>query len=150
MPKMRTQLLLDNKRGSSRRTFFKHAGSLLLATGTASLGISSVSNIAHGASTISSIMDVQTSSSAWQQWESLGGILTSEPTVSSWASGRLDVFGRGTDNALWHKWYDGHWSDWESLGGVLTSGPGAVSWSYGRIDTFGRGTDNALWHKWYN
>ncbi|MEH2385895.1 MAG: hypothetical protein V7K14_08975, partial [Nostoc sp.] len=68
----------------------------------------------------------------------------------SWASGRLDVFVRGTDNALWHKWFDGGWSGWESLGGILTSSPTAVSWSYGRIDVFARGTDNALWHQWFD
>jgi hypothetical protein len=85
---------------------------------------------------------------AWSGWESLGGVITSDPSVSSWNSGRLDVFARGTDNALWHKWYQNGWSNWESLGGVLTSAPGAVSWSNGRIDVFVRGTDNALWHKW--
>jgi hypothetical protein len=82
-------------------------------------------------------------------WESLGGVLTSGPGTSSWASGRLDVFVRGTDSALWHKWYENGWSGWESLGGVLTSSPAAVSWGNGRIDVFARGTDSALWHKWY-
>ena len=86
----------------------------------------------------------------WSGWESLGGVLTSGPGVSSWASGRLDVFVRGTDNALWHKWFSGGWSGWESLGGVLTSDPAAVSWGPNRIDVFVRGTDNALWHKWWN
>lgn len=33
----------------------------------------------------------------WSGWESLGGTLTSAPTVSSWQNNRLDVFGRGTD-----------------------------------------------------
>ena len=85
----------------------------------------------------------------WLGWETLGGILTSAPSVSSWTSGRLDTFVRGTDNALWHKWYHNGWSGWESLGGVLTSAPGAVSWSNGRIDVFVAGTDSAMWHKWW-
>jgi hypothetical protein len=76
-------------------------------------------------------------------------VLTSGPAAASWASGRLDLFVRGTDNALWHKWYSGGWSNWESLGGVLTSDPGAVSWGSDRIDVFVRGTDNQLWHKWW-
>jgi hypothetical protein len=83
-------------------------------------------------------------------WESLGGVISSAPDVCSWAPGRLDVFARGQDNALWHKWYDNGWSGWESLGGTITSNPTAVSWSGGRIDAFARGTDNALWHKWYD
>src|SRR5581483_7891113 len=84
----------------------------------------------------------------WSGWESLGGVLTSGADVSSWGSGRLDVFVRGTDNALWHKWYDGSWHDWESLGGVLTSDPSVASWGSGRLDVFVRGLDSVLWHKW--
>jgi hypothetical protein len=76
-------------------------------------------------------------------------VLTSAPGVSSWASGRLDTFVRGTNNAMWHKWYSSGWSGWENLGGVLTSAPDAVSWGANRIDSFVRGTDNALWHKWW-
>src|SRR5689334_17758289 len=87
---------------------------------------------------------------AWSGWESLGGFLISAPAVSSWASGRLDVFALGQDHALWHKWFDGGWSGWESLGGYLTTAPAAVSWSNGRIDVFGRGSDNALYHKWFD
>ena len=83
-------------------------------------------------------------------WESLGGVLTSGAGACSWAPGRLDVFVRGTDNALWHQWYENAWSGWESLGGVITSDPAAVSWSHGRIDVFARGTDNALWHQWFD
>ena len=75
-----------------------------------------------------------------------------DPTVASWDQNRLDVFTRGTNDALWHKWWDGSsWSPgWENLGGVSTSSPGAVSWGPNRIDTFVRGTDNALWHKWWD
>jgi hypothetical protein len=96
------------------------------------------------------LIDIPRANAVSQAWESLGGVLSSGPDVSSWAAGRLDVFARGTDNALWHKWYDGGWSGWESLGGVLTSDPTAVSWSNGRIDVFARGTGNALWHKWFD
>lgn len=97
---------------------------------------------------------------AWGLWENLGqdGFrLTSAPAVSSWAPGRLDVFARGADNALWHKWYAGSWSGWENLGGGLHSAPAAVSWASDRIDVFVRGTDDRLhtlvwdgtrWHNW--
>ena len=33
--------------------------------------------------------------------------LTSDPTAVSWGSGRIDVFARGPDNALWHRWFEG-------------------------------------------
>ena len=74
-------------------------------------------------------------------WESLGGYLTSDPSAVSWGNGRIDIFGRGADNALWHKYFENGWSDWESLGGYLTSGPDACSWAPGRLDLFVRGGD---------
>jgi len=89
-------------------------------------------------------------------FSSMGGTLTSQPAVSSWGPGRLDVFARGSGNSLQHRWLSaGSWSAWENVGGVLTSEPAAVSWSAGRLDVFVRGTDNALWHnagdgtRWY-
>jgi len=87
----------------------------------------------------------------WSDWEDLGGILTSAPAVASWQANRLDVFGRGQNQALWHKWWDGsRWSNWEDLGGILTSAPGAVSWGPDRIDVFGVGQNQSLWHKWWD
>lgn len=89
----------------------------------------------------------------WSGWESLGGVLPSgeAPTVVSWGSNRLDVFVKGTDNALWHRWWDGsRWGGWESLGGILTSTPSAVSWGPYRLDVFVQGTDRALWQKSWN
>ncbi len=62
------------------------------------------------------------------------------------------MFVRGTDNQLWHKWYNGAWTAWEPLGsppGGLASAPAAVSWAPGRIDVFAAGADGHLWHKWY-
>jgi hypothetical protein len=45
-----------------------------------------------------------------QRVPTLGG-----PDASSWAPGRLDIFARGDDFALWRKEYDGGWSSWEHL-----------------------------------
>ncbi|WP_339705646.1 matrixin family metalloprotease [uncultured Kriegella sp.] len=99
---------------------------------------------------VAGIQSIYGAATQWSGWERLGGVLTSGAGACSWASGRLDTFVRGTDMALWHKWYSGGWSGWERLGGVITANPAAVSWSNGRIDTFVRGTDMALWHKWYS
>jgi hypothetical protein len=83
-------------------------------------------------------------------WEALGGVLSSGPDAASWGLNRIDVFGRGTDNALWHKWWDGSsWSHWEPLGGVLSADPGVVSWGSGRLDVFVKGADEQLWHRWH-
>jgi hypothetical protein len=77
------------------------------------------------------------------------GASGSGPAASSWAPGRLDVFVRGTDNQIWHKFYAGGWSTFSPLGGGTMDSPAAVSWGNGRIDVFVRGTDNQLWHTWY-
>src|SRR5205814_1457110 len=89
----------------------------------------------------------------WFGWERLGGILTSDPGSDAWASGQwIDVFVRGTDNALWHKWWNpvGGWSGWENLGGVLTSGPDSASCNTNHVDVFVIGTDGGLWQKGWN
>jgi hypothetical protein len=68
--------------------------------------------------------------------------------VASWGPGRLDVFARGSDQQLWHRWFDsGRWSGWEALGGTLTSDPSAVSRMDGVIDVFARGGSNQLVHR---
>jgi hypothetical protein len=69
----------------------------------------------------------------------------------AWGPNRLDSFFRGTDAALWHKWWDGSsWHGPESLGGVLYSDPAVVSWASGRLDIFAQGSDTALWHLWFD
>lgn len=68
------------------------------------------------------------------------------------SDGRLEIFGIGTDDALWHIWqtapHAGPWSAWSSLGGVITSEPAVALNSDGRLEVFARGTDGALWHIW--
>jgi hypothetical protein len=86
-------------------------------------------------------------------WEALGGTFSSPPTGVSWGSDRLDIFGLGTDNQMYHKWWNGSsWgpspSGWEPLGGVFASPPAVTSWGFNRLDVFGLGTNNEMFHKW--
>jgi hypothetical protein len=65
------------------------------------------------------------------------------------ADGRLDVFVRGTDNVLYHRWQTtpgGAWSEWAGLGGQFTSDPFVAHNKDGRLDVFVRGTDNGVQH----
>src|SRR5205814_1914704 len=82
---------------------------------------------------------------AWSGWESPGGILTSARPAVAWGPDRLDVFGVGTDCAVWHRWWDGmSWGGWESLGGSVMSPVSAVAWGPNRLDLFAIGNDNAV------
>ena len=81
--------------------------------------------------------------------------MAGNPTVVSWAPGRLDIFCRGLDGAVNHKWWDGaSWgpsaADWQSLGGVTEGDPTCVSWAPDRLDIFARGQDGACYHKWWD
>ncbi|UOY02070.1 S8 family serine peptidase [Blastococcus sp. PRF04-17] len=65
-------------------------------------------------------------------------------------TGRLEIFARGSDGAVWHKWQvapNSGWSGWNSQGGwidILKVGRNAD----GRMELFARGSDGAVWHKW--
>ncbi|NMH96533.1 matrixin family metalloprotease [Pseudonocardia acidicola] len=84
------------------------------------------------------------------RWASLSGIIL-DPVTASNADGRLEVFARGTDGALWHIWQtapNNGWSGWHSLGGVIQGAPSVGRNADGRLEVFARGTDGALWHIW--
>jgi hypothetical protein len=85
-------------------------------------------------------------------FEDLGGTLVGAPAAASMAPGRLDAFVRGTDNALWHYWYEsGVWrADTQGSDGGLTSAPAVASWGPGKLDIFVRGADYALHHIGYD
>jgi hypothetical protein len=83
----------------------------------------------------------------------VGTFLNADAAVRQAAAsgvGRMEVFARGSDGALWHKWQtapNNGWSGWASLGGwidLLTVGRNAD----GRLEIFARGHDGAVWHIW--
>jgi hypothetical protein len=109
-------------------------------------------------------------SNGWSGWASLdrpkGGTLFTRVSVAGdpavgvnglfGPTGRLEVFVRGTDDALWHRWQSdatGAWSTkWDSLGhpaGVDVAGDPVVAQNAdGRLEVFVEGGDEQLWHIW--
>ncbi len=80
------------------------------------------------------------------------GLYPYPPAVVAWSTNRLDVFGLGTDWAIYHKAWDGSgWypspTDWEPLGGVFHSPPSVTAWGPNRLDIFGLGMDRGMYHK---
>ena len=95
----------------------------------------------------------QVAGGAQQRLVGLGVRSAAGSTCSTWrknADGRLEVFARGADKALWHIWQtapnDG-WSGWSSLGGWIDQ-LDADQDNDGRLEVFARGADEALWHIW--
>jgi hypothetical protein len=89
-------------------------------------------------------------------WENRSGILSSPPTVVSWAEDRLDLFviGEGPNYSLFQQFWDtsGGWSGYINFGGTWsTFAPTAVSWGLDRIDVFlVDSVDHSLYHVYWD
>ena len=56
------------------------------------------------------------SSNRWFDWQSLGGVSTSTPVVSSWGADKFVVFVKGTENVSRYSWWNSIiWSKWEQV-----------------------------------
>lgn len=90
-------------------------------------------------------------------WYGLGGVFISPPTVGTNQDGRLEVFGRGLDNKIWHLYQrtpdvPNDCSEWEPLLGEQTfRGPvSVVKNNWNKLEIFARGRNNEIWHRWQN
>src|SRR6266850_1617497 len=97
----------------------------------------------------------QSGQAEWQPgveeaWENLGGTITGDPGVASWGPGRLDVFGRGPDGKMRHRWYDNIWLDsWINTGITHPNcEASAVSWGPGRVDVFSC-SSGSIWQSYF-
>jgi hypothetical protein len=87
----------------------------------------------------------------WQAWEDLG-TSNSAPSVTSWASDRLDVFMNDGAGHLMLKTYAGWWYDAAPVPGVsdMQGAPAAASWGPGRLDIIYRNASSAVGHVWWD
>jgi predicted acylesterase/phospholipase RssA len=91
-------------------------------------------------------------------WSPLGpGMRGKSIAVGVNGDGRLEVFARGADDCLYHRWQispnapmlEDRWSNWELLDkGPITSDPAVIRNMYGTLLVFVRGADNVIYHKW--
>jgi len=84
--------------------------------------------------------------SAWSGWQSLGGILTSGPGVSSCNYGHLDVFAVGAGGTVFQRSFNGAaWGVWKDLGIAGTADPTAVCpSSAATVQLYERIADNSV------
>jgi len=80
-------------------------------------------------------------------WQDLGGsiALGSSPAAMASAVHPLDVFYRGEDDKLWHKYYSGSaWSALDSQPGAIASSPAVASVGSGSLQVFACSTTGTL------
>jgi hypothetical protein len=76
---------------------------------------------------------------------------TDGPSVVANSDGRLEIFARSADGAVWHNWQTspgGSWSGWNSLGGWISGRPAATINADGRLDVFVLGGGNTVYHNY--
>ncbi|RKR92341.1 alpha-galactosidase [Micromonospora pisi] len=83
-------------------------------------------------------------------WTSLGGPvdgqILGQPAAYGSAGGRIDVFVRGTDDAVWRRTFTGGtWGGWNSLGGTVTDAPTVAFSGPSEWSVFARATDGTVW-----
>ena len=131
-------------------------------------GVSAIVNIHDGGSNAVAPAPGYTATAGWNACCGLGrvngqsmlSVLKSRGTefgdvfnisAAAWSANRLDVFVKGADDAMYHRWWNGSaWGGFEDLGGIIMSAPAAVSWGPNRLDIFAVGTDSAMYHRWWN
>jgi len=78
-------------------------------------------------------------------WQGLGKRILGQPAAYGSADGRIDVFVRGTDNAIWRRAYaGGRWGAWTSIGGQVADAPTVAFTSPTAWTVFARGTDGQI------
>ncbi|GAA4813415.1 hypothetical protein [Streptomyces ziwulingensis] len=97
----------------------------------------------------------QSETGAWApDWVSLGGHLTSDPSIVLSPNGSLSVFARDPHGRLTHTWQRGpehghRWNDtWVDMEGTIEGRPTTLVGRNGGMVVFTRGHDNALHHRW--
>jgi len=92
-----------------------------------------------------------TDSVTWSEWQSLGGKMSSGPSVVINHDGLLEVYSRGMNREIFVKRQATHDSPeyklWESLGGDSASTPTTILHPNGNVHVFYRGSDKKVYHK---
>jgi hypothetical protein len=87
-------------------------------------------------------------------WTALSGTVTSSVAATTNRGGRLVLFARRSDNAIWHRFREqglpNSWTDWTSLGGSFSSGPAAIETGQGQLHLFASTPAATVSRKFYN
>jgi hypothetical protein len=88
---------------------------------------------------------------AWSEWQSLGGKMSSGPSVVINNDGLIEVYARGMDSQIYTRRQLDHdsvtYSTWETLQGESSSTPSTLLHPDGSLHLFYRGNDKQIYHK---
>src|SRR5579883_2415735 len=84
------------------------------------------------------------------QWSTLEGQTVSLLAVCPNANRYLEVFAKGSDNAVWRNYQtsSSDWNGWESLGGEVGNLLTVARHPNGRLTVFAQAADNTIRRKW--
>ncbi|CAI6100486.1 unnamed protein product [Clonostachys chloroleuca] len=86
-----------------------------------------------------------------KNWQTFGGDFGSDPAITSWGPGRLDVVGITKDGYLEHRYWQHGLSKWGILGeGPFHGTPRITSWGEDRLDIWALGEDGELNHLFWD
>jgi subtilisin family serine protease len=134
-----------------RNNFGGTSGATPKVAGTVALMLSANPNLTHAQ--IRTILNLSGGPVVTDPGKPVGTFLNANAAVREarvGVAGRLEVFARGADRALWHIWQtapNNGWSGWDSLGGWIDRVELARN-ADGRLEVFARGADGAVWHNW--
>jgi hypothetical protein len=88
-------------------------------------------------------------------WTALSGTVNSSVAATTNRGGRLVLFARRSDNAIWHRFREqgstSAWTDWITLGsGSFSSGPAAIETGQGQLHVFAATAAATISRKFYN
>lgn len=134
-----------------RNGFGGTSGATPKVAGTAALILSANPNLTHAQ--VRQILNSTGTAVITDPGKPVGTFLNADAAVRQaavGAVGRLEVFARGANRAVWHIWQtapNNGWSGWASLGGWVDAIKSARN-ADGRLEVFARGADAAVWHIW--
>jgi hypothetical protein len=83
----------------------------------------------------------------WGRWANWGGKLSASPAITGTSLGRIDVFIRGADHALWVRTLlpGQPLTKWNRLGGQLSTAPAAVATGENSFEVYAGGLGHFVW-----
>ncbi|MFE0753747.1 serine hydrolase [Inquilinus sp. NPDC058860] len=91
------------------------------------------------------------SDEGWAPHDDGGFRLGSAPAVIARGNDFRDVYVRGQDGKVYHKYWNGKtWTGWFGLGGSIVGAPAVVVYGPDAHDIYAQGTDGRLWQKWWD